>query len=300
MTREATAGHSGFVDWFADACRRSLFPRYFDRALLLSAVVLLFPLLAWIRKDKPCGKLRDTPWSLRTPDEALARIGGQPLQRNAHGWQHLFLGFALALLMLLLIGWLATTLGWFQWKELVPWAKLFRKSALPVVLVPLVEETVFRGVLLGIFLRAMKPATAVVSLSALFAFVHFLQPPDGIVIANPGSATAGFQLLGSILLHFTEPTALIIEFVTLFAVGLVLAVARLRTASLWMPMGLHAGWVMGMLFFKGATQPVKAPAFAPGFWMGKTLAEGMLPTFAVLLTGVIALLLARSMRKPLV
>ena len=40
----------------------------------------------------------------------------------------------------------------------------------------------------------------------------------------------------------------------LFAVGLILGYSRLKTKSLWLGIGLHAGWVFGIKFFSPFTR----------------------------------------------
>ena len=46
----------------------------------------------------------------------------------------------------------------------------------------LIEEFIFRGALLGIFLRSFRPFWAILLLSILFSALHFLQPPDDIAL----------------------------------------------------------------------------------------------------------------------
>ena len=60
-----------------------------------------------------------------------------------------------------------------------------RKSLVPALVVAPLEEWLFRGVLLGLWLRFSRPAAACVGSSLLFAFLHFLKPPDGMAIADP-------------------------------------------------------------------------------------------------------------------
>lgn len=288
---EITAGGEGpgFIHWLADACRRSEFPRFFDRSVLLAALLLLVPTIHWLKIGRPKGRFRDTPWSLRAPDLAIIDAGGQPLRRNPRGPLEAAAGFLLAASLLLFIGHALLSSGWFTWRTPRPAFLHVAAEALPsTLIVAVVEEIVFRGILLGIFLRAMRPFFAISSLSFLFAFLHFLKPPPGTVIADPESAWAGFQLLGHILGRFADPLPLATEFATLFAVGAVLGHARWRTASLWLPVGLHAGWVFGMLVFKGLTWPGGPPLDHPSrFFIGLTLRDGLIPAAVVVATGLL-------------
>ena len=279
----------GLLGWLADACRRSEFPRFYDRAVLLAALLLLVPTIHWLRMGRPHGHYRDTPWSFRFPDQVTISDCGQPLRRNPRGPVEAFAGFLLATSLLLLIGYAFLGAGWFTWREASPHFLRAARQALPTaVIVAVVEETIFRGILLGIFLRAMRPALAISTLSFLFAFLHFLKPPPGALIANPDSALAGFELLGRVIGRFADPLPLATEFATLLAVGIVLGHARWRTASLWLPAGLHAGWVFGMLAFKALTSPAGPPPGHPSrFFIGLTLREGLIPAAVVAATGLL-------------
>ncbi len=287
---------NGFIEWLAAACRNAEFPRFFNRALMISALVLLIPLIQWLRMER--GKLvyRDTPWSLRLPEAAIATNEGQPLKRNHRGPGQLFLGFLIAASGLLLLGLALVHANAFVWRNGSPsngvvlpavngW-KVVRSAVGPAVVVSIIEEIVFRGVLLGLFLRAMRHWPAIVCVSLLFAIVHFLQPPVGVVVPDPESPTAGLWLIAQIFARFTQPLDLISGFATLTAVGMVLAYARCRTASLWLPIGLHSGWIFGITVFKAITWVAPGVSPAAKFLAGPTLREGLAPLVVVLLTGV--------------
>jgi membrane protease YdiL (CAAX protease family) len=51
----------------------------------------------------------------------------------------------------------------------------FGKVVLAAISVPFIEETFFRGIVLGILLRTGRKLLSVVAVSALFAAVHFLK-----------------------------------------------------------------------------------------------------------------------------
>ena len=119
-----------------------------------------------------------------------------------------------------------------------------QKAVWSAVAVAVVEEWLFRGLFLGLWLRVSRPWAACVGTSLVFAFVHFLAPPPGYQVADPTSVWAGFRWLGGILLHFTDPGFIAADFLTLFGIGVVLAGARLRTGGLWLPVGLHFGWCL--------------------------------------------------------
>src|SRR5690606_33588989 len=160
------------------------------------------------------------------PDNVVVVDRGQPLRRNPQGWLQFATGFILAAGLLLLSGWLMLQAGCFMWKDAaastrgavnkfpqaIEWGKAASKVLPGALTVALIEEVLFRGVLLGIFLRAMRPAPAIALLSFLFAFVHFLQPPAMVRVPDPESSSAGFVLLGQIFSRFADPLNLVSRF----------------------------------------------------------------------------------------
>ena len=72
-------------------------------------------------------------------------------------------------------------------------------------------------------------------------------------------------------------------FTTLFLIGWILADARLRTRSLWLPIGLHAGWI----FAAGAFNRVAHRGIPELPWLGKNLLVGIMPLSIAALTWVI-------------
>ena len=70
---------------------------------------------------------------------------------------------------------------------------------------------------------------------------------------------------------------------TLFLIGLILADARVVTHSLWLPIGLHAGWIFGSgAFAKLARQQV---LMFP--WIGKNMLVGVIPIGLAVVTWLI-------------
>lgn len=308
---EVTEGKetNGLIAWLGEHARRSKdnFPRFFDRAFLLASVVLLFPLFSWLKMGRGSGSFRDTPWSLRLPDSVVAMHRGQALRRNPSGPSQAMIGFFVAAGLLLVSGWLMLQAGIFMWRDApvstrgvsnpllmeIDWWNALKKALPSAVVVASLEEVLFRGVLLGIFLRAMKPAPAIATLSFLFAFVHFLEPPVGVSVPDPEASDAGFVLLGQIFSRFADPFSMLGRFLVLASAGVVLAIARWRTASLWLPIGLHAGWVFSHVIFKAATWPVAGMPELVRLLIGTSLLEGLLPLTIVVITGIVVAMLTR-------
>ena len=285
----AAGTENTFLDWLGGKARESEFHTFFKRALLLSGLILLVPLLFSLRLNRKAASLRDSPWSLYLPPRAIAGAQGQPLRNPRLGWLQLITGFLLSAGLLFGMGLILIAMGWFTWEESPNWGSELKKAILGSIPASLIEEFLFRGALLGIFLRAFRPFWAIVLLSLLFAGVHFLQPsssfvvfdrsvpiPDGSTYINPESAAAGFELLKVIGLRLLDPLPFLYEFAALAAVGLILGYARFATASLWLPIGLHSGWIFALRLFNKLTHREDLDP-SLNIYIGDSLKDGLIP-----------------------
>jgi membrane protease YdiL (CAAX protease family) len=114
--------------------------------------------------------------------------------------------------------------------------------------------------------------------AAIFSIVHFLKAPDQTTTSV--GWTSGFVSLSHSFDQFTEPMLVLAGFTTLFLIGLILADARLRTRSLWLPIGLHAGWILA----SGAFNKLAHREFMALPWVGKNLLIGIVPLGVCLVT----------------
>ena len=186
------------------------------------------------------------------------------------------------------------------------WGARFDSSAIfgivsAAIAVALLEEFFFRGAILGLALRTMRPPGALVFVTFFFTIVHFLKPPDSVELADAQVTWgSGFWMVGQIFAKFGNPIFILSQFVTLFAVGWILGVARLRTNSLWLPIGLHCGWVFGLKFYSELTWiPVKLQRGGYLPWAGRDLKEGLVPLVFVAATGAVVFLwLSKSQQRP--
>ena len=120
------------------------------------------------------------------------------------------------------------------------WSWRAGRALASALVVGVVEETIFRGYLLGGFLRGGSRLGAVMWSSALFSAVHFLRAP---VRVTPGlHLGVGLQALVAHLRPLGRPEVFF-PFVGLLLLGMLLAYAYLWTDSLPFAIGLHAGWV---------------------------------------------------------
>lgn len=254
---------SGMAVWLLKEIERAHFTRYFNRAVLVCAIVLIWPFMRWVRLDR---SLLPT-WT--------------PMVRGLKQWA---VGFSLAAGFLLVLGFVFYRLGAYQLRSELHWLR-FGEPMTAALGAGLVEEFFFRGLLLGLLLRSMSPRSALLSGTFVFALVHFLKPPEGWQIPDATVAwNSGFVVLRQIAVGFGDVQFLLAEFATLFAVGWVLAKARMQTGALWAGIGLHGGWVFGLKYFSALTS--QSGGWLP--WIGANLKIGLAPLVTVLLTGWLA------------
>jgi len=260
------AGHASGSTYL----RETDFQRYFDRAILLSALLLLWPAM-----------------------RALHFSGWRDfeLRRDPARWQHLVGGFLLACGLLWLLGGCGIVAGFFRvrWSALTPGA--LGSIALSAIAVACLEEMFFRGALFGLVRRAASDKMALVFIAALFAILHFLKPPVGVVASEVVTWSSGFVALTRVFWQFGQPALLAAGFTTLFLVGLILGWARWQTGALWAGIGLHAGWIVGLKTFAKITRRNGSDAGWP--WFGENLYFGLGPVFTLLITGAIVWLWLR-------
>ena len=115
-------------------------------------------------------------------------------------------------------------------------------------------------------------------------------------ISDPRAWHAGFEILGSTLGHFTNPAFFVTEFLTLTLLGLLLAYCRIRTFSLWLPIGTHAGLVFALKTFSMARSIDPDSPLHPWF-IGGDLKSGILPLAALGVCFAACITITRFLRR---
>jgi membrane protease YdiL (CAAX protease family) len=225
------------------------FDTFFHRAILIAAVLFLWPLL---RVSNVRG---------------LADLGLAP---DPHWARDVGAGVLLSVIPLLFCGALLIALHIYSFRHVFVWPRL-GKVLLASISVPFIEETFFRGIVLGILLRTRRKLLSVIAVSALFAEVHFLKGSEREPVIV--TWTSGFQSIADAFAGFGDAMMVLAAFATLFLIGCILADARVLTRSLWLPIGLHAGWILasGTFSWLARRQMVALP------WLGKNLLVGIIP-----------------------
>jgi membrane protease YdiL (CAAX protease family) len=235
------------------------FDTFFRRAVLIAAVVLLWPFLSASR---------------------VRRMGDLGLVPNPLWGRDSGVGILLSVIPLLVCGALLVAYHVYSVRHAIVLSR-FGKVLLAAIAVPLIEETFFRGIVLGVLLRNGRKFLPIISVSALFAAVHFLKGSE----REPAMVTwtSGFQSITQAFAGFGEPTMVASAFATLLLIGCILADARVLTNSLWLPIGLHAGWIFasGTFNWLARRQIVAFP------WLGKNLLVGIVPLLLAAVTWIL-------------
>jgi len=232
------------------------FESFFHRALLICAIAFLWPLLRWLR---------------------LHSFRDLQLDKNRHALRDAIAGDLLAGIPLLVGAFVLLATRIFLPKNAISW-NAFGAVLAAAVVVPLIEELFFRGLLLGILLRSLRTVIATLIISGFFAILHFLKAPT-----RPNESVSwlsGFHSIANSFAQFADPMMVLASFTTLFLIGWILADARLRTRSLFLPIGLHSGWVFvaGLVGKMTKRETIILP------WLGTNFLTGLLPLALGLIT----------------
>jgi membrane protease YdiL (CAAX protease family) len=242
----------GWTDWLA----KFPFHRVLSRCVQVSGLVLLWPALRWI---------------------GLRRVRDLGLQRNPSAGRDFVFGLVLAagLVGLLAVG--CVWAGFFAARPDPEWGKLGR-IVLTAAAVGTIEEFVFRGVVLGLCLWSLRPAGAITVSTLLFAALHFMKPARSKLAAGDVHWWSGWSELFNFAGAWPSTGILLFGFASLVVAGGILGVAAERTRSLWLPIGLHAGWVFAQQTSQLFLRPAQDDAAALLPWIGPNLVSGAVPT----------------------
>ena len=268
---------------FAGKVQSMPFHRYLSRSLQVSALVLLWPLLRSLR--------------IRSLREFGLVPNTRPLRDLAVGMAAGALCMVLLLPAQILSGAYLLAPDWS--------ARIL--SSLPrilgtALLVAVMEEFLFRGVILGFIRQFAVTWASVVASAFLFASVHFVGLPPGEAGPTDPRWWGGLAMLASAGSSLPPAGILLGAFSTLFAAGIILGWLTVRTGSLHAAIGLHGVWIFGEQAFNKAAgfhvfpRDAMMPFYGPSQCSG-VVPVGLVPLAALLLAGSLAFLLLR--RRPL-
>ncbi len=119
---------------------------------------------------------------------------------------------------------------------------IFFKAILTGLVVGLIEESIFRGALFSSLYKKTNAFIAISLTSFVYAAVHFLkyrELPEGTEI----TWLTGVEMLPDAFFKLFYPD-IIDHFLTLFTLGVLLSMIRLRNGNIALCIGIHAGIVL--------------------------------------------------------
>lgn len=245
------------------------FHRYFSRCIQIFALLFLWPAFRRI---------------------GLQRLSDLGLEHNSQWKRDVITGIGIAILPVLFLGMGYLYLEVYRFKkELIPLGIIKILGAASIVAI--LEEFLFRGVLFGLLQRIMNSALAAIWSSLIFAGVHFMR------IAKPPQETAvewfsGFAQLTKLFSSAPPWPLLGWGILSLFVAGLILALVTSRTHSLFLAIGLHAGWIFGQQGLQWLAKWRLQPPERLLPWVGPNVVSGAVPTGII---PVLTLLLTAGM-----
>ena len=231
------------------------FHRYFSRTVQVAGIVLILPLAFWLK---------------------IRSMGQLGIERNSRWKQDLGMGFAFAFVpMVLLAGALLVSEVYGMRGE--PRWGMIPRAAISATAVSFLEEFFFRGVILGLAVKSFGARGGILFSAAIFAVVHFLKPAK-IADDSPVTWTSGLEQLGMVFRDLPSPPLLLLGLLTLLAAGLLLALTTWKTRSLWIAIGMHAGWIFPQQAFQAVARFRIKPEDQLLPWIGPNVVSGAVPT----------------------
>ncbi len=212
------------------------FSRVFNRTAMAIAAVLLFLL------RRPLG------WSA-LPALFAERTRGRKLLGVVAGFAAALLGVAFAVAT----AWILGRLG----PAVAPYSFFEERTAtafLGGLAVGGIEETVFRGLMLVSLTAAVGFPAAAIASSGAYSLVHLLVS-DPTLKPEGFSLEDGFAYLVHAVGRQLEP-ATVLPLSGIFLCGLVAAFVVRRSGTLYLAIGLHAGWAFAFQVLRHATRPL--------------------------------------------
>ena len=206
---------------------RYSFSHIFGRTFMIAGVALFLSFRSWIgirsARDLGLGPLR----------QSLANVP---------------LGFFLAVASVALLGFLMSIADIFEpdFRLAFPVGlRVSMKALLAALAVGFLEEMFFRGIIFKGLVEDTGRVTAFALASLFFAAIHFVRPGERFAVEGI-DPLAGARYLGDAFAPLLDPLDFLPGLAGLFIIGLVLSYAFMRTGSIYLSMGLHAGWVFGI------------------------------------------------------
>jgi membrane protease YdiL (CAAX protease family) len=215
------------ANWPSVQSERYPFSRIFNRAFMFSGIILFFFCRRFLRFGK------------------MSELG---LPRQPTAGADVLIGWCLAVASVIALGCAMSMADVFT-----PHFRLSLSDSVgrcvgalfAGLFVGLLEEIFFRGILFKGLLEYEAPMRAFILGNVFYSAIHFVRPGERYFV-DSFDPLAGFRHLVSTFAPFLDPLSLMPGLFGLFLIGVVLSYAYTRTDSLYLAIGLHAGWVFGL------------------------------------------------------
>lgn len=213
--------------WPGLLSERVSFPKVFNRAFMVSGVLLFIACRRWLI---PPGlkELLSTPPAL--------------------GARDLLSGFSLAVgsmvLLLAVMTWAGVYTPFFR-LSVAESVSRFASGLLAGGFAGTLEEIFFRGILFKGLYDAGRPLRAYLFANLFYSALHFVKPEKSFFMEG-FDLTLGFRHLATTFQPFFEIWEILPGIFGLFLIGVALSFALVRTGKLYLAIGLHAGWVLAL------------------------------------------------------
>ena len=237
------------------------FHRFVNRSMLVVALAGLWPLAYYCRLDswRSVGLKREPGW----------------LKDAGKGF---LLGFAT--LGAVAAGSILSESRVFAFNgEFGPLASALAAAVGTALLVSVLEEVMFRGVVFGALRQIYHWTIALVASSGLYSILHFFQSPP---LTGDVTWNSGLKFLPLMFRGFIDPTLLVPGFFVLLVAGAVLAVTYERRGTIFFAIGLHAGWIFCLKSYGALTR--LGPAHNEVLWGSRKVTDGWMAGAVLLLT----------------
>jgi CAAX protease family protein len=203
------------------------FSRFFNRFFMISGVLLFFAYRSLLKIESP------------------SQLGLLPKTRAT---RDLTVGLCLALGSMVALGCIMSLADVYQPFFRLSLSRSLQQCAsaiLTAFTVGLLEEVFFRGIIFRGLLEDWKPLSAFVAANLFYSALHFVKPADAYFLSGI-DPLAGFRHLVSTFAPFLDPSEIAPGLIGLWLIGIVLSYAFARTGTLYLSIGLHAGWIISI------------------------------------------------------
>jgi membrane protease YdiL (CAAX protease family) len=178
----------------------------------------------------------------------LGSVSDLGLVPRSLAWRDISVGFGLALASMATLALVMSLAGVFTPFFRLSLARSLERCAtamLAAASVGFIEEILFRGVIFKGLLADLGRVRAYLFAGLFYSAIHFVKPGDNTLFASIDQWT-GVRYLFASFQPFANLGALFPGFLGLFLIGAVLCFAFERSGTLYLSIGLHAGWIFSL------------------------------------------------------